>query len=209
MEIIIFNTQGKETGRVLMLNKSVFNITPKDYIIHLEIKRYLSAQRQGTHKTKERSEVSGSTRKLQKQKGTGNARKGDIKSPLLKGGGRVFGPRPKIYNFKLNKSFKRLAKCSILSQKFKNNQIKIVEDFSLDSPKTKKLLNFLNFFNFVNKKVLIILDRPNKNLYLSSRNLQGIKVVTVNELNSYDLLNAFYIVFLESSVEKVQQNLKT
>ncbi|XCI75691.1 MAG: 50S ribosomal protein L4 [Flavobacteriales bacterium] len=208
MEIAIFDIKGKETGRHLILDENIFGVRPHDHTVYLEIKRYLAAQRQGTHKAKERSELSGSTRKLQRQKGTGNARKGDINNPLFKGGARVFGPQPRDYQFKLNKSLKRLAKRSILSQKLKENQLKVVEDFSLDLPKTKNLLEIMKFLSITDKKTLIILGKLNKNLYLSSRNLQRLKLVTSNQLNSYDLLDASYLIFLESAIEKVQENLK-
>lgn len=208
MEVTIFDIKGKKTGRNLILDKDIFGVNSRRHIIYLEIKRYLAAQRQGTHKAKERSELSGSTRKLQRQKGTGNARKGDINSPLLKGGARVFGPRPRDYQFKLNKSLKKLAKRSILSQKVRDSQLKVIEDFSFDLPKTKDLLEIAKSLSLTSEKVLIILGKPNKSLYLSSRNLQRLKVVTTDELSSYDLLDAYYIVFLESAVEKVQENLK-
>ncbi|XOD67960.1 MAG: 50S ribosomal protein L4 [Flavobacteriales bacterium Tduv] len=209
MEVIIFDVKGKETGRSLILDKDIFGVTSKDHVVYLEIKRYLAAQRQGTHKTKERSELSGSTRKLQRQKGTGNSRKGDINSPLLKGGARVFGPHPRDYQFKLNKSLKKLAKRSILSQKLKDSQLKIVEDFTFDFPKTKDLLGVAKSLDLADKKALIILGKLNKSLYLSSRNLQGVKVITTDELSSYDLLDASYVIFLESAVEKIQKNLKS
>ncbi|XOD69112.1 MAG: 50S ribosomal protein L4 [Flavobacteriales bacterium AspAUS03] len=208
MEVVIFDIKGKETGRHLILDKNIFGVTPHDHAVYLEIKRYLAAQRQGTHKAKERSELSGSTRKLQRQKGTGNARKGDINNPLFKGGARVFGPQPRDYQFKLNKSLKRLAKRSILSKKLKDNQLKIVEDFSLDIPKTKSLLEIVKSLSITDKKTLIILEKPNKNLYLSSRNLQRLKIVTNDQLSSYELLDASYLVFLESAIEKVQKKLK-
>lgn len=208
MEIEIFNINAISTGRNILLNNSIFGTTPNEHIVYLEIKRFLASQRQGNHKSKERGDISGSTRKLQRQKGTGNARKGSINSPLLRGGARVFGPRPRKYSFKLNKYVKKLSKCSILSYKLKNNYLKIVEDFSLDLPKTKYLINILKSFNLLYKKTIIITEKLNKSLYLSSRNLKFIKVITINELNSYVLLKYNYVVFLESSINFINNELK-
>ena len=175
--------------------------------MYLEVKQYLAAQRQGTHKAKERAEIAGSTRKIKKQKGTGTARAGSIKSPVFRGGGRVFGPRPRNYSFKLNKTQKRLAKKSVLSQKLAENEIKVVENFSFEAPKTKEFKTVLAGLGLENTKSLFVLGESNNNVYLSSRNLQKVKVVTTSELNVFDLINASQIVFLEDSLATVQENL--
>ena len=208
MELVIFNTSGKETGKKVTLDESVFGIEPNQHAVYLEVKQYLAAQRQGTHKAKERSEITAYTKKLKKQKGSGSARYGDIKSPVFKGGGRVFGPKPRDYRFKLNKALKRLAKKSVLSQKLKDNSIKVLESFSFDTPKTKEFININNALGFEGKKSLYILPEANKNVYLSSRNLPKTKVLTYNEISSYDLINAGEIVFIEGAVEKFTENLK-
>ena len=208
MELTVFNTQGKETGRKVSLDESVFGIEPNKHAVYLEVKQYLAAQRQGTHKSKERSEITGSTKKLKKQKGSGSARYGDIKSPVFRGGGRIFGPKPRDYRFKLNKALKRLAKKSVLSQKMRDNSIKIVEGLSISAPKTKDFITILNALALNDKKSLFILPDTNKNVYLSSRNLPKTKVMKFNEISSYDLINAGEIVFLEGAVEKFQENLK-
>ena len=208
MELVIFNTSGKETGKKVTLDESVFGIEPNQHAVYLEVKQYLAAQRQGTHKAKERSEITASTKKLKKQKGSGSARYGDIKSPVFKGGGRVFGPKPRDYRFKLNKALKRLAKKFVLSQKLKDNSIKVLESFSFDTPKTKEFININNALGFEGKKSLYILPEANKNVYLSSRNLPKTKVLTYNEISSYDLINAGEIVFIEGAVEKFTENLK-
>lgn len=208
MELIVLNTQGKETGRKVTLDETVFGIEPNQHAVYLEVKQYLAAQRQGTHKSKERSEITASTKKLKKQKGSGSARYGDIKSPTFKGGGRVFGPKPRDYRFKLNKALKRLAKKSVLSQKLKDNSIKVLESFSFDAPKTKEFITINNALGFEGKKSLYILPEANKNVYLSSRNLPKTKVLTYNEISSYDLMNAGEIVFIEGAVEKFTENLK-
>ena len=208
MELVIFNTSGKETGKKVTLDESVFGIEPNQHAVYLEVKQYLAAQRQGTHKSKERSEITASTRKLKKQKGSGSARYGDIKSPTFKGGGRVFGPKPRDYRFKLNKALKRLAKKSVLSQKLRDNSIKVLEAFTFDAPKTKEFINLNNALGFEGKKSLYILPEANKNVYLSSRNLPKTKVLTYNEISSYDLVHAGEIVFLEGAIEKFQENLR-
>ena len=208
MELVVFNTSGKETGRKVTLDETVFGIEPNQHAVYLEVKQYLAAQRQGTHKSKERSEIAGSTRKLKKQKGSGSARYGDIKSPTFKGGGRVFGPKPRDYRFKLNKSLKRLAKKSVLSQKLKDNSIRVLEGFSFDAPKTKEFITLLDALTLTGKKSLFVLPEANKNVYLSSRNLPKTRVLTYNEISSYDLINAGEIIFLEDAVEKFQENLK-
>ena len=208
MELVVLNTSGKETGRKVTLDESVFGIEPNQHAVYLEVKQYLAAQRQGTHKSKERSEITASTRKLKKQKGSGSARYGDIKSPTFKGGGRVFGPKPRDYRFKLNKSLKRLAKKSVLSQKLKDNSVRVLENFSFDAPKTKEFITLLDALTLTGKKSLFVLPESNKNVYLSSRNLPKTKVLNYNEISSYDLINAGEIIFLEDAVEKFQENLK-
>lgn len=208
MEVEIFNINGVSTGRNIFLNSKIFKIISNNHVVYLEIKRYLASQRQGTHKSKERSDIIGSTRKLQRQKGTGNARKGSINSPILRGGARVFGPRPRKYNIKLNKYEKKISKCSILSYKLKNNFLKIIEDFYLDCPKTKNLINILKSLDLFYKKTIFITEKLNKSLYLSSRNLNFIKVITINELNSYLLLKYDYVIFLESSINFINKELK-
>lgn len=208
MELVVLNIQGKETGKKVTLDETVFGIEPNQHAVYLEVKQYLAAQRQGTHKAKERSEITASTKKLKKQKGSGSARYGDIKSPVFKGGGRVFGPKPRDYRFKLNKALKRLAKKSVLSQKLKDNSIKVLESFNFDTPKTKEFININNALGFEGKKSLYILPEANKNVYLSSRNLSKTKVLTYNEISSYDLVHAGEIVFIEGAVEKFTENLK-
>ncbi|MBP7172672.1 MAG: 50S ribosomal protein L4 [Cloacibacterium sp.] len=208
MELVVLNTSGKETGRKVQLDEAIFGIEPNQHAVYLEVKQYLAAQRQGTHKSKERSEITASTRKLKKQKGSGSARYGDIKSPTFKGGGRVFGPKPRDYRFKLNKALKRLAKKSVLSQKMRDNSIKVLEAFNFDTPKTKDFINLNNALGFEGKKSLYILPEANKNVYLSSRNLPKTKVMNFNEISSYDLVNAGEIVFIEGAVEKFQENLR-
>lgn len=208
MELVVFDIAGKETGKKVTLDDAVFGIEPNQHAVYLEVKQYLAAQRQGTHKSKERSEITASTKKLKKQKGSGSARYGDIKSPVFKGGGRVFGPKPRDYRFKLNKALKRLAKKSVLSQKMKDNSIKVLEAFNFDAPKTKEFININNALGFEGKKSLYILPEANKNVYLSSRNLPKTKVLTYNEISSYDLVNAGEIVFIEGAVEKFTENLK-
>ncbi|WP_291100060.1 50S ribosomal protein L4, partial [Empedobacter sp. UBA7611] len=189
------------------LDEAVFGIEPSTHTVYLEVKQYLAAQRQGTHKAKERAEIAGSTRKIKKQKGTGTARAGSIKSPVFRGGGRVFGPRPRNYSFKLNKAQKRLAKKSVLSQKLAENEIKVVENFSFEAPRTKEFKTVLTDLGLENTKSLFVLGESNSNVYLSSRNLQKVKVVTTEELNVFDLINASQIVFLEGSLATVQENL--
>ncbi|WP_265427574.1 50S ribosomal protein L4 [Chryseobacterium sp. YIM B08800] len=208
MELVVLNTSGKETGKKVTLDESVFGIEPNKHAVYLEVKQYLAAQRQGTHKSKERSEITASTKKLKKQKGSGSARYGDIKSPTFRGGGRVFGPKPRDYRFKLNKALKRLAKKSVLSQKMRDNSIRIVEGLSIAAPKTKDFVTILNALALNDTKSLFILPDTNKNVYLSSRNLPKTKVMKFNEISSYDLINAGEIVFLEGAVEKFQENLK-
>ncbi|MEI6820642.1 MAG: 50S ribosomal protein L4 [Bacteroidota bacterium] len=204
MELAVYNISGNKTERSITLSDSVFGINPNDHAIYLDVKQYLANNRQGTHKSKERSEVSGSTRKLKKQKG-GGARKGDINSPLFPGGGRVFGPRPRDYSFKLNKKLKRLARKSALSYKAKENNLTIVEDFNFEQPKTTQLIEVLNNLKLSDKKTLIILFESNKNVYLSSRNLEKVKILNVTELNTYDILHANNLLFLESSIVEFEK----
>jgi len=207
MELTVLNIQGKETGKKVSLDDSIFGIEPSEHTVYLEVKQYMAAQRQGTHKAKERAEIAKSTRKIKKQKGTGTARAGSAKSPVMRGGGRVFGPRPRNYDFKLNKAQKRLAKKSVLSQKLKDNEIKVLEDFNFEAPKTKDFIEVLKALGLDTKKSLFVLGDANENVYLSSRNLQKTKVVNNSELNVYDLINASEVVFLEGSLAKIQENL--
>jgi large subunit ribosomal protein L4 len=207
MELAVFNKTGKETGRKVELMDAIFSIEPNDHAIYLDVKQHLANKRQGTHKSKERNEIAGSTRKLKKQKGTGGARAGSIKNPLFTGGGRVFGPRPRDYNFKLNKKVKQLARKSALTYKARNNEIMILEDFSFEAPKTKDYVSILADLNIQGKKSLVVLNEPNKNIYLSSRNLLGTRVVTTSELTTYDILNSTSLVFFESSLDNIQKSL--
>ena len=207
MEVKVLNFNGKETGRTITLSDAVFAIEPNNHAVYLDVKQYLANQRQGTHKAKERAEVAGSTRKIKKQKGTGTARAGSAKNPLFKGGGTVFGPRPRSYSFKLNKSLKRLARKSAFSIKAKESNIIVVEDFSFETPNTKNFLNVLKDLGLENKKSLIVLGESNKNVYLSSRNLKASKVVSHLELSTYEILNASSLVLLEGSLEGIEENL--
>jgi large subunit ribosomal protein L4 len=207
MEVKVLNIQGQETGKTIELKDSVFNIQPNDHAIYLDVKQYLANQRQGTHKAKERGEVAGSRRKLYRQKGTGNARRGDIKSPVLRGGGRIFGPRPRSYRLKLNKKVKQLARRSALTYKALANQIIVVEDFSFDKPKTKQVLELKSNLNIPEKKSLIILKTEDKNVYLSARNLKDTNVIAVSKLNTYNVLNHKYLVISESSVKYLNETL--
>jgi large subunit ribosomal protein L4 len=204
MELAVVNIEGKETGRKVNLNDSIFGIEPNDHAIYLDTKQYLANNRQGTAKSKERGEIEGSTRKLKKQKGTGTARVGSIKNPLFRGGGRVFGPRPRFYGFKLNKKIKQLARKSALSYKASTNNIVVLEDFSLEAPKTKEIIKIGNNLNILNKNSVIVLSEQNKNIYLSSRNLQGIEVIIANELNTYKILKASTLILVESAVDVLQ-----
>jgi large subunit ribosomal protein L4 len=205
MEITVFTIGGKETGKKIELKNSIFDIVPNDHAIYLDVKQFLANNRQGTHKSKKRGEVAGSTRKIKRQKGTGTARSGSIKSPIFRGGGRTFGPLPRDYNFKLNKKLKQLARFSALTYKAKENAIHVVEDFKFEAPKTKEYSNLLNNLNLNDKKSLMVLTEPNKNIYLSSRNIQGTKVVTLSELNTYEIMSASNLVFVESSLNNLQK----
>jgi large subunit ribosomal protein L4 len=201
MNVAVVKYTGEDTGRQIDLSQEVFGIEPNDHAIYLDVKQFLANQRQGTHKSKERAEIAGSTRKIKKQKGTGGARAGSIKSPLFKGGGRVFGPKPRDYSFKLNKKVKALARKSALAYKAQDNCITVLEDFNFESPKTKEYINMLNALSLGEKKTLLVLAEPVKNLVLSGRNLQNTKVTTVSQLNTYDVLNADTLIISESSVE--------
>ncbi len=204
MELAILNISGKETGRKIKLNDSIFGIEPNDHAIYLDTKQFLANQRQGTHKSKERSEVTGSTRKIKRQKGTGTARAGSIKNPLFRGGGRTFGPKPRFYGFKLNKKLKQLARKSALSYKASSNNIIVLEDFSLEVPKTKEIIKMGDSLNLVNKKSIFVLPEQNNNIYLSSRNVQGVEVVTANELSTYEIMKASTLILVESTVDVLQ-----
>lgn len=203
MEISVFNIKGEDTGRKAVLNETVFGIEPNDHAIYLDVKQYLAAQRQGTAKSKERSEMSGSTRKLGRQKGGGGARRGDINSPVLVGGARVFGPRPRNYAFKLNKKLKTLARRSALSYKAKENSIVVLEDFTMETPKTKAFVEILNNLKISEKKVLLVLPEANKNVFLSARNLEGAKLAIAKDINTYSVLDAGALVITERSLEDI------
>ena len=205
MELSVYNIKGEDTGRKVTLNDAIFGIEPNDHAIYLAVKQYLANQRQGTHKSKERSEVSGSTRKLIRQKGGGGARRGDINSPVLVGGGRVFGPRPRSYSFKLNKKVKALARKSALSYKAKNNAIVIVEDFTMEAPKTKEFITIAKNLKVADKKLLVVLPEKNNFVYLSARNLQKTNVVTVSDINTYCVLDAANLVLTESTVAAIDK----
>ncbi len=207
MEAKVLDFNGKDTGRKVQLSDSVFAIEPNNHAVYLDVKQYLANQRQGTHKAKERAEVTGSTRKIKKQKGTGTARAGSIKNPLFKGGGTVFGPRPRSYSFKLNKSLKRLARKSAFSIKAKEANIIVLEDFNFEAPNTKNFINVLKALGLENKKSLFVLGESNKNVYLSSRNLKASNVVTSSELSTYAILNTNNLVLLEGSLELIEENL--
>jgi large subunit ribosomal protein L4 len=207
MKVAVLDINGKDTGRKADLSQDVFAIEPNNHAVYLDVKQYLANQRQGTHKSKEKAEISGSTRKLKKQKGTGTARAGSIKSGVFKGGGRFFGPRPRSYNFKLNKNLKRLARRSALSMKAAEQSIVVLEDFNFDAPKTKNFTAILKALNLENKKSLFVLGASNNNVYLSSRNLQGSEVITTSELNTYKILNASQVVLLEGALEGIETNL--
>ncbi|HMB64394.1 MAG TPA: 50S ribosomal protein L4 [Eudoraea sp.] len=207
MKIAVLDIKGKDTGRKVDLSDTVFKIEPNNHAIYLDVKQYLAHQRQGTHKTKERAEIKGSTRKIKKQKGTGTARAGSIKSPIFRGGGRIFGPRPKDYTQKLNKNLKRLARKSALSLKQKEEAILVVEDFNFEAPKTKDFQQVLKSLGLENKKSLFVLGDTNNNVYLSSRNLKGSEVITHSEISTYKILNANNIVLLEGAVQGIESNL--
>lgn len=205
MELSVYNIKGEDTGRKVALNYAVFGIEPSEHAVYLDVKQYLANLRQGTHKSKERSEVSGSTRKLKKQKGTGGARSGDINSPVMIGGGRVFGPKPRDYRFKLNKKVKALARKSALTYKAQENAIVVVEDFTFEAPKTKEFISIVKNLQVADKKLLLVLADQNKNVYLSARNLVNANVVTASELNTYKVLNNNALVLTESVVAAINE----
>ena len=207
MELKVYNIKGEDTGRQIQLSDTIFGIEPNDHAIYLDVKQFMANNRQGTHKAKERAEIKGSTRKLKKQKGTGTARFGSIKNPLFRGGGRIFGPRPRDYSFKLNKKLKQLARKSALAYKVQNEGVIVLEDFSFEAPKTKEYQQIKNNLKIADKKSLLVLGEANKNIYLSSRNLQGAKTVTVSELTTYDILDAKAIIFAESSIDGLEKTL--
>ena len=209
MELKVYNINGSETGRTITLDDSIFAIEPNDHAIYLDVKQYLADQRQGTHKAKERSENAHSTRKLKRQKGTGGARSGDLKSPVFVGGGRIFGPQPRDYRFKLNIKVKRLARRSALSAKVAESAMTVVENFSFDAPKTKKMVEVLNNLKLGDKKALFIVENQNNFVSLSARNLQRVKVVNVSQLNTYDIMNASNVVLCEGSISEINRVLAT
>ena len=203
MELVVHKVSGEATKRKVKLDDSIFGIEPNDHAIYLDAKQYMANQRQGTHDTKERSDIIGSTRKIKRQKGTGTARAGSIKNPMFRGGGRIFGPHPRSYSFKLNKKVKRIARKSALSYKAKENSILVVEDFNLENPKTKDFKEILKGFEIDDKKTLLVLNQSDENIYLASRNLQKVKVLRAEGINTYEVLNANKIVFVESSLKTI------
>ena len=204
MKAAVLDIKGKDTGRKVSLNKAIYEIEPNDHAVYLDVKQYLANQRQGTHKSKERAEITGSTRKIKKQKGTGTARAGSIKSPVFRGGGRAFGPRPRNYSFKLNKKLKSLARKSAFTIKAKEKAIVVLEDFSFDAPKTSAYSDMMSNLGFDGKKTLLVLGDSNKNVYLSSRNLQHTNVVKASELSTYTILNSGVVLLTEGAVEKIE-----
>lgn len=204
MQIEVLNISGKKTAKKVDLVDTIFAVEPNDHCIYLDVKQFLANQRQGTHKSKERAEISRTTKKLKRQKGTGGARAGSMKSPLFVGGGRAFGPRPHEYGFKLNKKVKALARISALTYKAKDNAITVLEDFNFEAPKTKSFIDLMKNLNLADKKTLLVLSDTNKNVYLSSRNIQGAKVVKASDLNTYDILNAENLILAESSVKVIE-----
>ncbi len=207
MKVEVLTIQGEKTGRSIDLPAEIFEVEANEHAVYLDVKQHLANKRQGTHKSKERNEVVGSTRKIKRQKGTGTARAGDIKSPIFRGGGRVFGPRPRSYRHKLNRKVKRLARKSVLSDKLKNGQLMIVEDFSFDAPKTSEYVNILTYLEIADKKSLLVTSDYEKEVYLSSRNLQKASVAPVSQLNTYDILNTQALILSESAIEKLTSTL--
>ncbi len=205
MELEVYNINGEKTSRTVILDDAVFNIDPNDHAIYLDAKQFMANSRQGTHKTKEKSEVSGSTRKMKRQKGTGGARAGSVKNPLFTGGARIFGPQPRLYHFKLNRKLKKLARKSALSYKVKENQILVLEDFTFEAPKTKSYTALLKNFDLTGKKTLLVVDQVDENIMLSSRNLQKAKITRACDLNTYDILNSGHLLLTESSVKEVEK----
>ncbi|MDG1517284.1 MAG: 50S ribosomal protein L4 [Flavobacteriales bacterium] len=204
MELAVLDKTGKDTGRKVTLNEAVFGIEPSEHTVYLDVKQYLANQRQGTHKSKERNEIAGSTKKLKKQKGSGAARFGDIKNPIFRGGGRIFGPRPRYYGFKLNKKVKAVAKKSVLSTSIKEDKVIVLEDLKFDAPKTKDFISLLKGLELEGKRVTLVTSDDNKNILLSSRNIQKVKVVATSEVNTYDLINCSKLVISESSVKEIE-----
>jgi len=204
MELAVLDKTGKDTGRKVTLNEAVFGIEPSEHTVYLDVKQYLANQRQGTHKSKERNEIAGSTKKLKKQKGSGAARFGDIKNPIFRGGGRIFGPRPRYYGFKLNKKVKAVAKKSVLSTSVKEDKVIVLEDLEFDAPRTKDFISLLKGLELEGKRVTLVTSDDNKNLLLSSRNIQKVKVVATSEVNTYDLINCSKLVISESSVKEIE-----
>jgi large subunit ribosomal protein L4 len=207
MEIKVYNKAGQETGRKVKLDDAVFGIVPNDHAIYLDVKQHLANSRQGTHKAKERNEITGSSRKLKRQKGTGSARAGSIKNPLFVGGGRIFGPRPRDYGYKLNHKVKQLARKSALTHKAKDKQILVVEDFVMEKPRTREYVEMITNLKVDGRKLLLVVNEPDKNMYLSSRNLPYSKVVASSELSTYDIMNSTSLVFMESSIKNIQKAL--
>lgn len=207
MKVAVLDIKGKDTGRKVELSDDIFGIEPNNHALYLDVKQYLANQRQGTHKAKERADIKGSTRKIKKQKGTGTARAGSIKSPIFRGGGRVFGPRPRNYGFKLNKNLKRLARRSAVSIKAKEENIIVLEDFNFDTPKTKNFVAVLRALSLENKKSMFVLGESNNNVYLASRNLKRANVVSASKINTYNLVNANKLILLEGALEDVESNL--
>ena len=206
MELEVMNISGNSTGKKVKLNKEIFGIEPNDHAIYLDVKQIMNNRRQGTHKTKERSEIVGSRKKIKRQKGTGTARFGDIKNPIFRGGGRAFGPRPRSYGGKLNRKVKELARRSALAYKVQNKQLMVVEDFTMEAPKTSEFANIQKNLKLDDKKSVFVISDRNKNVYLSSRNLQNSKVITLSELNTYEIMNATALCFVESSLDVLQKN---
>ena len=204
MEVAVLKSSGEKTTKKVSLSDAVFGIEPNDHAIYLDVKSYLANQRQGTHKSKQRNEISGSSKKIKKQKGTGGARAGNIKNPQFKGGGRVFGPEPRDYSFKLNKKVKALARKSALTYKAKDNAIAVLEDFNFETPKTKQYIKLLSALSLADKKTLLVLPEKNKNVVLSGRNIKNAKVTTADQISTYDVMNADNVIFIESSVSKVE-----
>lgn len=204
MELSVYNVSGKKTSKKVKLNKNIFGLEPNDHVIYLDVKQYLANQRQGTHKAKERGEITGSTRKIKKQKGTGTARAGSIKNPLFRSGGRVFGPKPRSYSFKLNKKLKKLARASALSKLAKGKNITVLEDFDFDTPKTKNYVELLSNLEMNGKKTLLVLNQPNQNILLSARNLEKTNITTSSNLNTYEIMNAGNLLMVESSIKEIE-----
>ncbi|MGC6490717.1 MAG: 50S ribosomal protein L4 [Flavobacteriales bacterium] len=204
MELSVYNVSGKKTSKKVKLNKDIFGLEPNDHVIYLDVKQYLANQRQGTHKAKERGEITGSTRKIKKQKGTGTARAGSIKNPLFRSGGRVFGPKPRSYSFKLNKKLKKLARASALSKLAKGKNITVLEDFNFDTPKTKNYVELLSNLEMNGKKTLLVLNQPNQNILLSARNLEKTNITTSSNLNTYEIMNAGNLLMVESSIKEIE-----